>query len=95
MERYGEKLVCVRYKQDKQLSRKIKTAEIILHERDCNESARHITYNKIVDVKIECGEIELGKTICCLGWKWNKSKNLWEVPYHEVKSLIPEGRIVW
>ena len=55
--------MCVQYKQDKELSRKIKTAEIILHERDCNESARHIPYNKIVDVKIEYGEIESGKTI--------------------------------
>lgn len=62
-DKFSDRLLCVRYKQDKQLSRKIKTAEIILHERDCNESARHIPYNKIVDVKIEYGEIGLGKTI--------------------------------
>ena len=46
-------------------------------------------------IKIEYGEIELGKTMRSVGGKWNKSKNLWAVPYHEVKSLGLEGRIIW
>ncbi len=87
-------LVCVRYKYDKPKHRKIKTAEFIIKSWNDERNTLKVPFNKIVHLKVEYGERQIGTLIRAAGGKWNKEKKYWELPYREVKSLGLEERII-
>lgn len=87
-------LVCVRYKYNRQYRKKIKTAEFIVKYWNEDVKSEKIPFNKIVHLKVEFGERQIGMLIRSAGGKWNKQKRYWELPYREVKSIGLEDRII-
>ncbi|MFQ5865040.1 MAG: hypothetical protein ACE5IW_07415 [bacterium] len=94
VEKYGENLICVRYRYDSERKRKIKTVELIVEEGPWEADSRRIPNNKIVYVRIKYNEIYLRKVVKGAGGRWNKEKKLWELPYGEVKQLGFTDRMV-
>ena len=92
--KYGERLICVRYRYDAQRGKKIKTVELIEEEQDWRPDKRRIPVNKIVKVKIAYGEIELGKLMRRMGGRWNREEKVWEIPYLHAVNLGLQDRIV-
>ena len=92
--KYGNKLVCVRYKYDSQLYQKMITVELVEEKTKWLKNENYIPKNKIVDLKIEYGEIDLAMKVKSFGGKWNKAKKVWELSYEAAKSLGLEKRIV-
>ena len=86
-------MVCVRYRYDKVQEIKTKTVEIIV-EKSRWKPKNKIPLNKIVQLRIEYGEKQLGILVKTAGGRWNKEKKVWEIPYREVKALGLEDRIV-
>lgn len=96
-DKYGDKLLAVRYKLDTQRRKKIKTAEIIVDEWGLSERRRGMQrtpHNKIVHLYVEYGERGLGLTIRNAGGIWNKEKRYWELAYGKVMQLGLEDRII-
>ncbi len=91
---YGEKLVCVRYRYDAENKRRIKTIELIIEETPWEPNPQKIPVNKIMHLRIKYGEIALGKQVRAAGGKWNREKQIWELPYQEVLKLGLSERIV-
>lgn len=91
--KYGNRLVCVRYRYDEAQEFKTKTVEIIV-EKKHRKPKKKIPSNKIVDLRIVYGETRLGLLVKAAGGRWNKEKKLWEIPYKEVKALGLENRMV-
>jgi len=60
VDKFGDILLCVRYKYNKDLKQKIKTAEIIIQEWNWEKNPKDIPQNKIGYVRIEFGEKQLG-----------------------------------
>jgi len=60
LQKYGDQLVCVRYRYDKQRNRRQTTIELIVDEQDWMQGY-NIRPDKAVPVKIEYSEIELQK----------------------------------
>ncbi|MBN2403457.1 MAG: hypothetical protein JXN64_13845 [Spirochaetes bacterium] len=87
MEKYGENLICIRYKIDTSRNCRIKTAEIILDKKPITVRSRRIPYNKLVSIKIQFNNIYLRKLIIAAGGKWNISKKIWLLPYGKVMEL--------
>ena len=94
MKEYGDKFVCVRYKYDSERKRKIKTVEPVVEEEHWAQDKNRIPANKIVNNRINYGEVNLGKLIRYAGGKWNRGKRLWELPYRDAVSLDLVERIV-
>ncbi len=94
LKEFGEKLICVRYKYDSERKRKIKTVELVIEDEPWEINNERIPANKIVNIRIDYGEIQLGKLLRSAGGKWNRGKKLWELPYREVVSLDLVERIV-
>lgn len=92
--KYGERLICIRYRYDAQRRKKIKTVELIEDEHDWHPDERRIPANKVVKVKIAYGEIELGKLMRRVGGRWNRQEKAWEVPYFQAVNLGLQDRIV-
>ena len=95
LRQYGDKLVCVRYRYDIEKSESLKTVELIIERNHWEASKSRIHPNKIVEIKINYGEIQLGRLVKNAGGKWNPMKKVWKLPYREVKALGLEKRIVY
>ena len=94
LEKYGDQLVCVRYKYNAEKGTKLKTVELLISEEPWQKQKRRIPMNKIVLVRVEYSEVYLRRLIKAAGGKWNKEKLLWEIPYGSVKPLGLEDRII-
>jgi hypothetical protein len=87
LEKYGEDLVCVRYRYDSANMKRITTVELIVEVTPWQPQAHRIPMNKNVCVRIEYGEIELGRKVKAAGGVWNRKKKLWELHYQQVLKL--------
>ena len=91
---YGDKLLCVRYKYDYPNKKRITTIELIADEQDWKPNETFIPKNKIVQLRINYGEVDLARKVKSLGGKWNKAGKVWELAYGYVQTLGLTKRIV-
>lgn len=94
MEKYGERLVCVRYRYDRNRKVRVTTVELIESESPWLEHVSRIPANKIVNLRIVYGEVQLSRLVKAAGGRWNRAKKLWELQYKEVVELGLEDRMV-
>src|SRR5438093_758181 len=71
--RYGDRLVCVRYRYDEERRKRLKTVELI------EEESPWIAPAQIYLVKIPYAETELRESVKRSGGLWNAEKKLWMV----------------
>ncbi len=50
--------------------------------------------NQIMSVRIEYGEVDLGKFVKAAGGIWNREKRVWELAYKDVAALGLQDRVV-
>lgn len=86
LERYGQTLVCVRYRQDDTLQRRYTTVEIVVDERSYEPPAAL--------VRIAYEETSLRRQARELGGRWLADRKLWRLPRAAIRSLGLEERIV-
>ncbi len=94
LERYGENLICVRYRYDAENKRVLKTIELIIENRAWQPNSDKIPHNKIVGLRIGKEEMELRNRIKSAGGKWNPQKLVWQLPYKHVLELQLTERMV-
>jgi hypothetical protein len=93
IKQYGDNLICIRYKYDRNTKMKVKTVELEVERKPCKIKTR-IPWNKTVKVRIRYGEIHLWSLVKSVGGKWNAVEKVWEAPYGEIKMLGLTHRIV-
>jgi hypothetical protein len=91
---YGDKLLCVRYKYDNHDNKRITTIELIADEQEWKPNKTIIPKNKIVQLRINYGEVDLARKVKSVGGRWNKEKKVWELAYGYVQALGLAKRIV-
>jgi len=94
VDRYGDKLVCVRYRMDDRRNRKVKTVELIIDESSLSTNPSEIPLNKIMRLDVKDNEALLGRAIRSVGGRWNRTEHVWELPYKQVLAMGLEERIV-
>ncbi len=99
MQKYGERLVCIRYRYDPARKKRFKTVELIVAEQDWQPPEPHPQedkatslspkrYNTLrVGIRVGFQESELRKQIKAAGGMWDASERLWFVPEEEVRRL--------
>jgi hypothetical protein len=91
VEKYGDKLVCIRYRYDLEKKIKYKTAEIIVDSGfwdGVNEGKRKL------NLRIGFEEYELREKVKAAGGNWNKEKKVWEIDRRAVNLLGLRERVV-
>ena len=94
VERYGDNLICVRYRYDDQKKMMYKTIEIIIDNKPWQANDKEMPQNKIMDIRIGYNEVELRSRIKACGGKWVPERKVWQLPYKNVKELDLLERIV-
>jgi len=92
LDKYGDRLVCVRYHYDYKQQERITTVELI--EERAKWRPNRIASSTIVPIKVNWGEEEIARRIKKSGGKWNKTKKIWELSYGKAKDLHIESRII-
>jgi hypothetical protein len=88
VERYGGRLVCVRYRYDEERRVRVKTVELIEEELPWFPAAA--TYL----VRIGWNEPELREKVKAAGGRWNSERKLWLLSAESVRQLSLQDRIV-
>lgn len=94
VERYGDNLICVRYRYDAESKRTFKTIELVIESQPWQPNPEKIPMNKMVDLHIAVDEAELRNHVKKAGGKWNPQKQVWHLPYREVLDLGLTERIM-
>ncbi len=98
-EKYGDALVCVRYRYDDAARTRIKTVELIVEKKDLaplrKEKQHKIEDESVVPVRIEYGQKQLGKMARSAGGRWDPDVKLWYIPYGKIKGTELEKHIVF
>ena len=93
-QRYGNKLICVRYRHDPLNGRKLKTIELVIEEHECQANSEKIPMNKIMHIKIAFEETQLRNRVKGMGGRWNPNLKAWQLPYGIVLKMKLEERII-
>lgn len=104
-ERYGDRLVSVRYRYDAARGKRYKTIELIVEEQDwmpapqtelppAQKPAPEVRYTPRVPVRIRYNEKDLQRAIKAIGGNWDPGKKLWYAPEEYVRRIGLANRIV-
>ena len=94
--RYGERLVCVRYRYDAERKVRHKTIELIVETTPWQSNprnARRVPEDRVA-VRIAFSETELHEGIKAAGGIWRHKHRLWEVDWKTVVDLGLRARVV-
>jgi hypothetical protein len=90
VEKYGDQLVCVRYRYDAHQGLRYKTAELIVDQAPwARKKADSHAY-----ILVHWKEKDLQTRIKAAGGKWNTSKKLWKLDMTQIHSMGLKGRMV-
>lgn len=90
-DQYGDRLVCVRYRQDEARRKRFKTIELIVEEWPWTPERKG---DGSVLVKVTFAEKALRQQIKAAGGVWNPDRQAWALPYHQVVALGLTNRMI-
>lgn len=94
VEKYGDRLVCVRYRYDEAQGKRYKTVELIEEEAAWIPAGKAIPPDTILAVRVEYAETEVRQAVKAAGGRWNGVRKVWELRYDQVIHLGLAERIV-
>ena len=98
LRKYGERLLCVRYRIDKESGKRYTTVELIVDQafyrpKTEYEKERFPRVNRYLYVCIAYEEKDLQVNIRRAGGKWIKDKKRWKISYYKANNLGLNVRI--
>ena len=93
VEKYGDALVCVRFRYDAELHQRLKTVELIVEKIDWQPPAQLYNDSSLVALRIEGYELELRAQAKAAGAKWNPDKQLWFIAYGKIANTPLEKHL--
>lgn len=91
---YGDALVCVRYRYDREKRKQFKTIEIIVSESDWSPPQPKYADSDLVALRIGYEEKSLQEQAKTLGGKWDRQQKVWLIRYGCIAGTAMEKLIV-
>ncbi len=89
--RFGDVLVCVRYRHDKKNEYRYTTVELVVDE---GPVVRRVAPNAVVMVHLAFDDTERRQLVLAHGAQWNARQRLWAMPHKTAKKLQLLANIV-
>jgi len=87
VEKYGEQLVCVRYRYDDELGIRYKTVELIVDEKPWKPRTSQYRPTDLVHVKVEPHESQLRSALKLLGGRYHAPSDTWLIAHAALTAL--------
>ena len=100
LEKYGDRLLCVRYRYDEKTGKRYTTVELIEAEIEWAGETKSKPHPDVspetqrLGVKVEYWETDLRKKVKTMGAVWRPNQKLWEMGADDVAALGLESRVV-
>lgn len=106
VEKYGERLICIRYRYDPVRRKRLKTVELVVAEEDWQPPEPHpqelkpaglgpkAFYTHRVAIRLAYDEVDLRRQVKAVGGMWDPAERLWFVPEEYVRRLGLVQRVV-
>lgn len=91
VEKYGDTLLCVRYRFDEKREMKMKTVEIVVDERPLRKP--RFKDDDLVAVHVAFGEKEYRQQLREMKARWDGARKLWYVRYGLIRGTPLEERL--
>ena len=85
LEKYGDALLCVRYRYDEKRRVRLKTVEIVVEEKPFRSSLR-FRDEDVVAVVVSFTENALRDKLKAAGGRWDPAKKVWHVLYSSIRG---------
>jgi hypothetical protein len=86
VEKYGDSLLCVRYRKDAGRKVRVKTVEIIVEEKEYMSGSLPYRDEDIVQVMVAFSEKTLRSELKAVGGKWDSEERIWHIPYGAIRG---------
>jgi hypothetical protein len=93
MRKYGDNLVCVRFRYDPVNKQRLKTVELVIERSDWTPPLAPFTNETLIPLRIAAGDLQVRNIAKSAGAKWNPEKKLWFVRYGKVAGTELEKYI--
>lgn len=91
-EKYGDALLCVRYRFDENRQVKVKTVELIVDEKPLVKP--RFRDEEMVPVSVAFDEVELRQQLRRMRGRWGGEMKMWYVRYGLIRGTELESRIM-
>ena len=94
VEKYGDALVCVRYRYDEATRTRIKTVELLVEKKELASAKQKIDNEALVPVQITYTESSLIRMAKAMGGRWDPEVRLWDIQLGKIKRTELEKHII-
>jgi hypothetical protein len=91
--KYGEDLLCVRFRYDAKLRQRLKTVELIIERTEWTPPQPRFTEGAIVPLRIKHDDMPMRLQAKAAGGRWNPEKKIWLVRYGKIAGTPLEKHI--
>ena len=91
--KYGDALLCVRFRYDAQARQRLKTVELVIERTDWTPPVPQYTAETLVPLQIEAFDMPMRSQAKAAGGRWNPEKRLWFVKYGKIVGTPLEDHI--
>jgi len=92
--KYGDRLICVRYRYDAQRKKRLKTVEILVAECDWEPPRPRFAPDQIVALRVAFTDVAVRERVKQAGGTWSPEQRIWRLRYDRVAALGLTARIV-
>ncbi|WP_236015073.1 hypothetical protein [Geomonas anaerohicana] len=91
--KYGQALLCVRYRYDRVRGVRLKTVELVLEEKAWPVPPRHGD-TAVVALQVAYTERALREKLKAAGARWDPVEKVWRVPFSSIQGTELEARVL-
>ena len=92
-EKYGDALLCVRFRYDAEQRQRLKTVELIVERSEWTPPQPQYAADTLVPLRIEASDMPMRSQAKAAGGRWNPEKRLWFVKYDKIVGTPLEKHI--
>ncbi len=94
VEKYGDRLLYVRYRYDPERKRRVKTVELVEEEMPWLPEYGRLSRKTILGIRVTAAESSLQRQVRQAGGRWDAGQKVWYLAYEQIKELDLEDRIL-
>jgi hypothetical protein len=92
-EKYGDALLCVRFKYDRESRQRLKTVELIVEKAEWAPPPPRYAVDTLVPLRIDAFDMPSRSQAKAAGGRWDPEKKLWFVKYGRIAGTALEKHI--